>query len=380
MNILAELRKTAASLQRRREPIPLEVCGVGNIGHLTYEHGVYVNSAHRRSFGLMLRDEARLERAAREVSGGRFGSELANIARRISDRADVIRTVKNMRSAILSWDNILTAQSTGKSMDFSVQKNSVSITASVWIFTGLIGGYPAAAAPTNIPGGDQMTAASTGAVPLNGIRLGAGEHAYLTDFGFQVDGPNNVVSGIVGVVDLLVAAGNISATSAVSQNITTTALPRWTTGDNVAMSLVVTTNLGATAATITLSYTDEGGGIANSTGAISLTTSAITHRMQPTQDGPMIRLASPDNGVRVVEGCILSASMLAGVMAVILYKPLVFSVMLQGQAGMRTTPAQAGNMKRLTETAGGTLPFLSQIRFLNTGTVATNSLMTVCWG
>jgi len=335
---------------------------MGEVGHLTREHGMYVNSAFRRPLRAVMRDSARYERAAREVSNGRFGAdELLPIARRMSDQSDVVRSIKGMRASLTSWDQIVSAISGGKHLEYGFRK--ASGTASVWHFDFRSVGWPGAGAYTNIPGGTAFNGLSEGSYGTRGVSLGASDHLYLSNIGVGGEISTLASSGIYITVDLLVGAGDISATSITSQAISTTALPRWTTGEGLCMSLEVTTALGATASNITLTYTDQAGNAANSTGAIALTTGAVAQRLVPAQDGPMIRLADGDSGVRNVEACILSASMLAGVMAAIIYKPIRVSTIFAGLPTEQTTPGQAGGIRRLTDTAGGSMPCITAIRW-----------------
>jgi hypothetical protein len=215
-----------------------------------------------------------------------------------------------------------------------------------------------------------MTSATTGAVPIP-LTIGGSDHLYLT---------NAVANHVTGTnvhmyVDVLVSAGNILATSATSQNISTTSLSRWTSGEGLAMTLEVTAALGATAANITISYTDQAGNTANSTGAIALTTSAAVGRLVPILDGPMIRLATGDYGVRTIEGCILSASMTgSGVMAALIYKPLVVCPTIGVTTwNERSTPAQLSGIKQLTSAAGGELPFVGS--FVLASTTSTGTIL-----
>jgi hypothetical protein len=366
MNIISELRKVANALQGRCAPVPVEIRGLGSIGHMSREQGLYINSSIKRPLAMLMQEEAELERVARETSGGLFGSELAHIARRISDRADIIRTIKGMRASLTSWDGIVTAQGNGNSQVLPWKKTGVA-TANAWDFGWTQTGFPAAGTFSNIPGGGQFTVNSTGSMPIL-PRIGGTSHAYLTNVGWGFENATAAISGIIGVVDLLVGAGNILAATGTSQNITTTALPRWTTGEGLSMSLVVTTNLsGGTGPTIALTYTDQAGGTGNSTGAIALTSNAAAGRLVPVQDGPMIRFASGDTGVRVIEACIITGTMASGVMAAIIYKPILFSGSLSGIPVERNTPVQTGGMRRITESAGGTLPALTTIRLATSG-------------
>lgn len=362
VKIIDELRKVAAGLQPRCAPVPLDIDGMGEVGHLTREHGIYINSAYRRGVRAALRDYSRYELIARDVSNGIAGvDDFAPVLSRMQTRRDVAGSIRSLQGAITSWAGITAAQAAGKGAVIPYRKTS-AVSASQWITDFRGAGYPGAAAPSNIPGGDRCSSSTTGAMPIGVMPIGAGDHLYMTNSAISVELATLGANVIVMWVDVLVAASNISATSATSQAISTTSLARWTTGEGVCMTMDVTTNLGATAATITISYTDQANNAGASTGAISLTTGAVAGRLVPIQDGPMIRLAADDYGVRTVEGCILSASMLAGVLGVMLYKPLRLQTALGGLPVEMTTPVQAGRMSRITDAAGGTLPCITTHR------------------
>jgi hypothetical protein len=102
--------------------------------------------------------------------------------------------------------------------------------------------------------------------------------------------------------------------------------------------------------------------------------------MLPVQDGPMIRLASPDAGVRQIEACIITGTITSGVMAAIIYKPIMFMGVLVNRAVDRTTPSQAGGMRRITETAGA-LPCLTMIRYASSGgSTNLGGFLEFAWG
>lgn len=380
--ILDELRNVASGLQGRCAPVPWGINGMGELGYMTRERGLYINPAYSRSLDLALRESADYERTAREVSNGRYGADvLAPIARRISDHSDVIRTMKQMRAALTSWDQIVTAQAAGKSAQVPFLRSSSVVTANFWQCEFAIVGLPAAGTYGAIPGGDAYTGSSVGSMVSPGTaNIGGSDHCYLTNASLALQ-TSTFNQHIVGVVDLLVGAGSINAATGTSQNISTTALPRWTTGEGLCMSLVVTTALvGGTAPTITLTYTDQGGGTANSTGAIAITTASPAGRMLPVQDGPMIRLASPDTGVRQIEACIIAGTITSGVMAAFIYKPIMFMGVIASQPIDRTTPSQAGGMRRITAAAGA-LPCLTLIRQASNGTNSNlGGFLEFAWG
>jgi hypothetical protein len=371
MNIIQELQKLSRGLQPRTAPVPLVWPGIGPVGHLSSDHGVYINTAYRNPIDSMLRDQAKIDLLAADVSNGRLPAEaLLSASRRVSDTTDAVRAIKQMRGAITSFNDIIDARGTGQYFDYFGVKASQTTVANNWSSFLRTNGNPTAASYSNIPGGGRMTSATTGAVPIP-VTIGGSDHLYLTNAA-----ANHVTGTNVHMyVDVLVSAGNILATSATSQNISTTSLSRWTSGEGLAMTLEVTAALGATAANITISYTDQAGNTANSTGAIALTTGAATGRLVPVQDGPMIRLATGDYGVRTIEGCILSASMTgSGVMAALIYKPLVVCPTIGLTTwNERSTPAQLSGIKQLTSAAGGQLPFVGS--FVLASTTSTGTIL-----
>jgi hypothetical protein len=364
MNILQELQKLSRGLQPRTAPVPLVWPGIGPVGHLSSDHGVYINTAYRNPIDSMLRDQAKIDLLAADVSNGRLPAEaLLAASKRVSDTTDAVRAIQQMQGAITSFNDVIDARGNGQYFDYFGVKASQTTVANNWSSFLRTAGNPAAASYSNIPGGGRMTSATTGAVPIP-VTIGGSDHLYLTNAA-----ANHVTGSNVHMyVDVLVSAGNILATSATSQNISTTSLSRWTSGEGLAMTLEVTAALGATAANITISYTDQAGNTANSTGAIALTTGAIAGRLVPVLDGPMIRLATGDYGVRTIEGCILSASMTgSGVMAALIYKPLVVCpTMTLNLWNERSTPAQLSGIKQLTSAVGGELPFVGSFVLAST--------------
>lgn len=385
VQVLKELRKYGRALPRRAHPVPVVFPELGQVGSVSGAHGLYLNSALERHTRMLLREHYRIERLCRDLSGGRLGADEAlAFMRPRTDIRDVVRAaregvraIKSAMCAVTSWDAIIAARAAGTYWDYLGTKSSQTTVASQWSSFLRTAGNPSAAAhDSNIPGGKRLTSATAGAWPLP-MTLGGSDHLYLVNFGnHHATGAN-----ITLLIDGLVSAANISATSIVSQAVSSTALSRWTTGDGIAMTLEITTALGATAANITLSYTDQGGAAANSTGAIALTTSGIAGRLQPVQDGPQIRLASPDFGVRVIEGVILSASMAAGVLAAIVYKPLLLVPTLSTSFFVeRSTPAQIGGIRQLTAAAGGEKPFLGFFVLSSTTSTGVQSyLMETVW-
>jgi hypothetical protein len=210
-----------------------------------------------------------------------------------------------------------------------------------------------------------MNRASTGAWPIT--NPGPGDKKYLLNFGAgHITGTN-----VVALVDLLVAAGGIDATLNTSQTVDTAALTRYTDGAGVMMTLEVTTAQGATAQNITIGYTNQAGAGSRSTAAIAMTASAIAFRLQPAALGALIELQSPDYGVRSVQTAQFSAGNTAGVLALLLYKPLLLIPTLVAASFLeRSTPAMLSGIVDLvvgSDSQLGCLTFLVQTSTTSTG-------------
>lgn len=380
MDVLQELRKVADAYPKKAEPIVLALSGLGQIGHLSGAHGVYINSSMKRHVRTLLREHYRAERAAREVSSGRFGAgDLLPIAALGSDSRDAIRAIKSMGMAISSWDAVASARGTGQFWDYMGTKASQTTVANAWSSFLRTAGNPGAMTYGSAPGPAAPSSASTGAWPIDHISLGASEDLYLTNIGaHHATGTNIVLS-----VDVLQAVGNFTTSGAANatQVATTTQLSRYTGGNGVMMTLEIITALGGTAANVTLSYTDQDGNAAG-TGAIALLTSGIVGRLTPVQDGPVIRLASGDYGVRSVERIYVSASMGTGNVAVLMYKPIiVFPTLATTTFVERSTPAQIGGIKRLTTTTQGVKPALGFLVLTSTTSTGVQTYLTeFVWG
>ena len=134
----------------------------------------------------------------------------------------------------------------------------------------------------------------------------------------EIAGP--LVTAVGGMlVDVLNISGGMSAIIATAQttNIPTAALTRYTTGDGVCLALVIWTAIGATATTVTASYTNQAGTAGRTTKARVFGSSAAAGQVliMSLQDG--------DTGVRSVESVTVAATTgTAGNFGVMLFKPL----------------------------------------------------------
>ena len=220
---------------------------------------------------------------------------------------------------ITNYDGIIAARAGGKGEDVAPCKTTAfGGVSGVWYSAFRVAGLPPSISPANIPGGSVMNDLSTGAIAIT--KPTSPDKKYLLTFGGSVSNAN---LSVLLLVDLLVAAANISANSTSAQTVNTSALTRYTDGKGVMMIMCVTTALGTTASNVTISYTNQGGTSGRSTGAVAMTTSAAANRLQPSVGiSPFIPLQSGDYGVQSVQTVTFSAAMGAGVLDIYLFKSL----------------------------------------------------------
>ena len=265
--------------------------------------------------------------------------------------------------AITSYDGVINARAGGKGEDITFTKLSVTGAANSWtsLFRG--GGFPGVGTYTNIPGGAVMLRSNVGALSLGLTNPAGTDLKYLLTIGLTSAAAQNFYI----LVDLLVAAGNILATTAAAQTVNSAALTRYIDaasglyagagiGSGVLMTFEITTQMSATAHTITVSYTNQAGTAAQSSGAQTGINAGIVGRLAPTDLGPYCPLAAGDFGVRSVQTVTIGTALVAGVYALNLYKPLAF---LPGVAASvyaeRDSTVQIDGLTQLAEDSGGVL-------------------------
>ena len=157
------------------------------------------------------------------------------------------------------------------------------------------------------------TNATTGAVPFSNSTSGT-----LTCVGAQLGGNQH---GVFYMYDRLVHSGGLSGTVTTAQttNLPTAALTRYTSGEGCQIALICHAAVGATATTVTASYTNQAGTAGRTTVAYPIggTGFNAVDRMLflPLQVG--------DTGVRSVESVTIAATTgTAGNILVAIVKPL----------------------------------------------------------
>lgn len=178
---------------------------------------------------------------------------------------------------------------------------------------------PTPAPPTTSVALDRTSDHSIGPIPA----VGSGR---LTIMGARLN-----ASGIGGqaviLVDMLNISGGLSGTVTTPQttNLPTATLTRFTSGEGVMAGLCIFSNIGGTATTVTVSYTNQAGtpGRISTATVIGLTNgSNSAGRILP------IPLAAGDTGVRSVESVTLAGTTgTAGNFGVCLFKPLAMLAM-----------------------------------------------------
>jgi hypothetical protein len=199
--------------------------------------------------------------------------------------------------AVTNMDSLVQALVAGEDRYFTkgaFSPNAVGQMTSLWN----IAGTPAAAGlPPAAPSGGVPTSATAGAFPYTNPVAPA--DAYL---GYFNGAP--AVAGQLIIYDRLWHVSGLSATATTNTALTPTALTRYTDGAGVQLWAELYGALGvATAATINLQVTDQGGTTAQ---AATIAKSA-TAGANGTMFGPAL-LASGDYGVRAVTGYSWSAS------------------------------------------------------------------------
>lgn len=131
------------------------------------------------------------------------------------------------------------------------------------------------------------------------------------------------------LVDMCGYWPGINMNSSSLQSLSGTPSLRYTNGVGVRAALVITTTSGATAHSLSISYTDQDGNTGNTLPVtVSCTASAITPHITHSGTaannyGPFLPLASGDYGIRNVASVQLSAASGAGTAALVLYKPIM---------------------------------------------------------
>jgi hypothetical protein len=173
---------------------------------------------------------------------------------------------------------------------------------------------PAPAAPTASVALDKTAGQSIGPIP--GAASGK----------LQILGGRFNTSGTAGAtvvaIDLLNVSGGLSGTITTEQttNLPTAALTRHTGGDGVFIGIIIYTQVGTTATTISVRYTNQAGTGSRTSTVTSFGGTGLREAARLIQ----IPLQAGDTGARSVEGVTVTATTgTAGNFGVCLFKPLM---------------------------------------------------------
>ena len=179
---------------------------------------------------------------------------------------------------------------------------------------------------TSAPAIGPIPESSTGQLAILGGRLNTGD-----------------VAGVsLTLLDLLNHSGGLNGTVTGEQttNLPTAALTRHTSGEGVMIGLIIYTQIGNTATTVTVRYTNQAGTANRVSTAIQLGGSGYREANRLI----LIPLEAGDTGVRSVEGVTLAATTAgAGNFGVVLFKPLT-AFALENTSGAMPMDAVTGGM------------------------------------
>lgn len=207
---------------------------------------------------------------------------------------------------------------------------------SSWTLAPLAGAAPTTAA---VP-----TRATTGSHPFDRWTNSATLSTYCIGGHLASNVASSGTGGLFILVDRLSHQGGLSGTTTGAQttNLPTAALTRFTTGEGVWIMLEIYTAIGATATTVTASYTNQAGTAGKTTQATTFGGSGFQN---PTRT-VFLPLADDDTGVRAVASVTLAASTgTAGNFGVTLIKPIAVFGITGNQE--QFDPFIAGNMAGL---------------------------------
>lgn len=256
-----------------------------------------------------------------------------------------------------SYDQIidtLTAQ--GKGQEFFYNKASITTVANTFWSLWAAGGQPGAGGF----GGTSLAAravssSTTGALGFtNPI---APDTLHMLAF----SAASSVTAGTLLVVDRLLDYPGIVTTSTSLQTMdNTVSIPRYTTGAGVQMFAEVTTVLGTTSQTMTITYVDQSGNAGAVTTLAPITSSAVN---RIPQAGFFIPLAAGDTGVRSITSVQFGGSMGgSGVLNMTLCRPFAdVPMQISAMAVERNLVLHTPRIQQIIDNAG-----LAFLLFANT--------------
>ena len=193
--------------------------------------------------------------------------------------------------AITSLDQLLAASNQLKSFGkVSMTAKAAGTFQSLWTAAGLpaAGVIPASLAMV-IP-----TSATAGALPFVNPATGL---SYIS----KISSSQQTIGTLI-LYDRIAHSSGLNGTLTTAQAVNGAALTRHTTGEDVELFLEVYTATGATASSVTISYTNSAGVAGRTTPAVAMQVTPVAGQMLP------IPLQSGDTGIRSVQSVTLSSS------------------------------------------------------------------------
>ena len=192
---------------------------------------------------------------------------------------------------ITSLDQLLAASNQLKSFGkVSMTAKAAGTFQSLWTAAGLpaAGANPASLAMV-IP-----TSATAGALPFVNPATGL---SYIS----KISSSQQTIGTLI-LYDRIAHSSGLNGTLTTAQAVNGAALTRHTTGEDVELFLEVYTATGATASSVTISYTNSAGVSGRKTPAVAMPVTPVVGQMLP------IPLQAGDTGIRSVQSVTLSAS------------------------------------------------------------------------
>ena len=192
---------------------------------------------------------------------------------------------------------------------------------------------PAALTPTTSVATSRSSDIAIGPIP----DVGAGR---LSILGARMGTSGNSGVGCI-LVDVLNHSGGLSGTSTAAQTtgLPTAALTRYTSGEGVMAAVIIYTQLGTTATTFVVSYTNQSG----TSGRTSTATQIGAGNFNNVASVIMIPLQADDTGVRSVQSVTLAGTTGGvGNFGVVLFKPLAMMALNDVMSAMPIDSVSSG--------------------------------------
>jgi phosphoribosylcarboxyaminoimidazole (NCAIR) mutase len=253
------------------------------------------------------------------IRGGGFANAQDYIAGKLKSRATrYVQHQGRMCHAGFSSLADFLSEATVKRQTLSVIKNPTTAAATNQTMWRLGFVPPAGVVGANIPGGAAPTNTTTGAIGQSDAPSGDQQHITTV----SVSSAAAAGAQTLLLYDRTFHAGNILHTTTGNQAVSGVPTRYATTTSNgTFITLEVTSALGTTAHTATITYTDQDGNAAEAGAAATVTVSSVAERLPLPQW--FYALNANDNGARTVTNIAFSA-VSSGISQVVQGKPLMF--------------------------------------------------------